>query len=102
MPDLTPDQDCDRAHEHLKAAMALIDAEFRAPGLKDLRARLIERGTVACANARLRRGADMRADLQVMLDAALEIPLGQADETSVLRLRRLIQTALSEAAEPDV
>lgn len=99
---LTPDQDCARAHELLQAAMILLDADFRGPELRAQRAKMIERGTIACANARLRRHDAMRADLQVMLDDALELPAGRADETSVLRLQRLLRTALSMDAEPDV
>ena len=99
---LTPEQDCARVHELLRHAMALLDAGFRAPELRAQRARLIERGTIACVNARLLRHGDMRADLQGMLSDALEMPAEPPDETSTLRLRRLIRQALADNAGPDV
>ena len=99
---LTPDEDCARVLPLLQAALALLDVEFRAPAMRAQRSRLIERGTIADANARLLRHRDMRADLQGMLADALAIPLEGPDERSVLRLRRLIRAALSKEAEPDV
>ena len=101
-PPLSPEQHCARAHELLQAAMALLDAGFRAPELRPLRANLIERGTVACANARLRRLGDLRQDLEQMLDEAAKLPASDDDDNSVARLQRLIQSALSPDAEPDV
>ena len=102
MPDLPPDQHCARAHELLQTAMTLLDGGFRAPELRPIRASLIERGTVACANARLRRQGDLRNDLQQMLDEAQKLPATSEDDKSVLRLQRLIRSALSTDAEPDV
>jgi hypothetical protein len=99
---LTPDEDCARIHESLQALFAFLENELRAPDRRAARARLIDRATVAAANARLRRHADLRADLQALLDDANALSSGGPDDRSVARLQRLIGVALSGTAEPDV
>lgn len=79
--------------------MALLDDGFRSSELRAVRGRLIERGTEACAYARLGRQDDLRAALEAMNTDAESLPVEDGDERAAEKLQALLRSALSD--EPD-
>lgn len=99
-PMLPPNDDCARAHQILQTVMTLLDGGFRSPELRAVRGRLIDRGTVACAHARLGRHDDLRAALEAMMADAETLPDQEGDDHAASRLQALVRAALSgEPAE---
>jgi len=75
--------------------MTLLDGGFRAPELRAVRGRLIDRGTEACAYARLGRPDDVRAALEAMTVDAEALPAEDGDDRTAAKLQTLLRSALT-------
>lgn len=90
---------CESCLKLLRQALTLLQQTSRDADLEAGRARLIDRATIACANARLFRHQDLRADLQAMLTDTMGMPLEGGSDDRLLALRRLIRSALYTKVE---
>ena len=67
-----------------------------AEPLRDIKRTLVERGTAACAHARLGRADEMTADLRVMETTLAQVQASDAAAHGVDELRRLLELSASE------
>lgn len=85
-----------RAHKHLQELMALLDQALPGDTHRALRTTLRDRGTAACALARLGNEQEMLPDLTAMQDAASQIDPEAEKGSALADVRRLIDATLEE------
>lgn len=85
-----------RAHKLLQEMMDLLDQALPGDAYRELRTTLRDRGTSACAYARLGTEQEMEHDLTTMREAAARVEDDAAQGSRIAELRRLIDTSLAE------
>lgn len=86
---------CGEAHKHLQQFMTELASKLPGEPMRDVKRTLVERGTAACAHARLGRVDDMTAELRVMQTLLSQVQASDADAQGVDDLRRLLELSAS-------
>lgn len=85
-----------RAHKLLQELLASLDRALPGASQKALKDRLMDRGTTACALARLGTADELIDDLTAMRAELSESATEGADDAAIGGLRRLIDACLAE------